>query len=182
MSHPRFWFRGISAHGKQIALGGAIALAAMAITPVLTHADVSGGCTAQATETSADGKVLSTIDITKQSEWHVHKDSTLSGTGHAKTEQHEGSASAAAFGFGVWTIAEGKGKGQDGAGSIALSKVASFVREIGVIGSSTSCDGSLVIIIDDQNPVTTVAGAVGLGSGLLGLAGLAGVGLRRIKV
>src|SRR6266545_3282028 len=58
------------------------------------------------------------------------------------------------------------------AGPYRIADYYPYSRVLAVAGTSTSCDGSVLIIVDDVSPLTTWAGVLGLIAALLGLIGL----------
>lgn len=142
------------------------------------YATVSGeGCGATAVDSTGKANPPS-IDITSTAVWHISKDSVLSGEGHAGSDQTQGSASAGAFGFGIVPIASGSGHGTTGKGSLDVSQFHSVARVILGVGSSDTCSGSLVLIVDDESALDTWAGRASVGLLVIGAIGVLAVGLR----
>lgn len=127
------------------------------------RADVTGGCTAQATATKSGS-----IDITTKSEWHVRSDDSASGSGTATTNQTFVRVFVYAFGAPL-PILSATGSGKTGsAGPYAVSSYSWATRIVPVSGSSDSCSGSLTVYVDDVSPLTTVVGGGGAALGVLG--------------
>jgi len=162
----------------RILLPAAIAVGAVLATAASAWAYVSPGCHAAATDSNGQA-VPSSIRIDDTNVWNVSKDSKLSGTGTAATEQTFGSANAVLFGLGVIPIASGRGRGQRGSGSVDVSAYADKVRVISVAGASDSCNGYLTVVVRDESALDTLAGRVAAGAAALGAIGVFGVALRR---
>lgn len=136
------------------------------------------GCTAQASDSSGKA-VPASIVINDTAVWNVSKDSQLSGSGTAPSDQTFGYADVMAFGFGVIHIAGGKGHGTSGSGSLDVASYSKYLRVFPGYGYSDSCTGSLVVVVRDESVLDTLAGKLAVALAAVGLLGLAMVVLRR---
>lgn len=149
-------------------VGAVLALSLAAASP--GAAVVNGGCTAQATASKSGA-----IDLTTQAEWHVRTDDVISGSGTAPSDQTFVTISAYALGVAV-PIVNNTGKGKTGsAGPHNVSSYSWIAKTITGSGSSDSCTGYVTLVIDDVNPLATVAGGGGIAAGVLGLIGMIAV-------
>lgn len=149
------------------------------LTAMPAAATINGaGCSAQAADSSGKA-VPPSISINDTATWNVSKDSHLSGTGKAPGDQTFGYAYAMAFGFGVIPIAGGKGKGSTGAGSLDVASYSKYARVFPGYGASDDCSGSLVVVVQDEAVLDTLAGQASIGLIVIGLLGLFGVIFRR---
>jgi hypothetical protein len=155
----------------------AAASAGVVASAAPASAYVSPPCHANATDSTGKA-VPSSITIDGTDVWNVSKDSMLSGEGTATTDQISGFAYASVFGYGIIPIAGGNGHGTSGSGSLDVSKIAGYVRVIGVEGVSTSCSGYLTVVVQDDSVLATLAGILSVAVAVVGFLGLAWVGLR----
>jgi hypothetical protein len=162
--------------GAAIALPLALSVSAMMAVPA--GANITGGCTATASDSTGKA-VPASIHIQDTPVWNVSKDSQLSGSGKAPGDQTYGYALVMIFGYGLIPIAGGKGHGTTGQGSLDVSAVSKFVRVIPGWGQSDSCSGSLVIVVQDEKVLDTLAGQLSLLLMLIGAVGLIAVAVRR---
>ena len=173
----------------RVAIAGFFVLIAMGLFPRHAAAWLSGPCTASGYASSQslspkDAKTQLTgtpgeFAINGGDTWTVHKGDYLSGVGNATPEQTAATVYVDAFGIPI-PIIQSTGKGHGGsAGPYAVDTWSKFTREIGVEGSSDNCSGGFTIVVDNQNPATTVAGGTGLGLGVLGTLGVGGVAMRK---
>jgi hypothetical protein len=76
------------------------------------------------------------------------------------------------FGIGL-PLLDRTGNSTSGtAGPYKISDYDRYTRVLSVAGTSTSCDGSILIIVDDVGPLATLAGVLGAIAAVLGIAGL----------
>jgi hypothetical protein len=142
-------------------------------TPAL--AEVTGGCTAQATATTSPG-----IDITTKSEWHLKNTDVVSGSGTAPSDQTTVTVSAWAMGVPVPVLNSTGNNGRSGsAGPYAVSSYSWIAKVIPVSGKSDTCSGSLTVYLDDVNPLLTAVGGGGAALGVIGLLLMAGTAFGR---
>ena len=175
MRVKRPWLTAALARAAAVAL---LVLPLAGLTAQPAGATISGGCTGTATDSTGKA-VPATIPLESTATWNVSKDSKLSGSGKAPADQTMGYAYAMAFGFGFIPIAGGTGHGQTGSGSLDVSAISQYARVIPVAGSSDSCSGSLVVIVQDQTVLDTLAGKAAVVLALVGLVGTIGVFFRR---
>ena len=162
---------------RRLIVGGltaAAAITALIAFPLAAGAVVNGGCTATGTATGSPG-----ADITTQNVWHVRSDDVISGVGNAPTDQKHVTVDVVMFGlhasFKPLIDVTGTGSTSGHGGQYKVSDYSKYARVFYIGGSSDSCDGGILIVIDDVSAYATVAGGVGLG--LTGLAVLALIGL-----
>jgi hypothetical protein len=169
---------------RAFAAAGLAAGAMIAAQTAPALAFVQGGCKGTASDVNGHAPGINLVSAT---EWHVSKDSNLTGSGDAPSDQTAGFAYAMAFGlrFTFIPIAGGTGHGTHGSGSLDVSKVAPYTRVIYATGASTGkdahCEGYLSVIIDDETALDTAAGKAGVGAGAVGALGLGAVALRKRK-
>ena len=164
---------------RRLILGGvtaaAAAFAALLVSPVPAKAFVNGGCTASGTATGSPGADITTVNV-----WHVHNDDVLSGVGTALTAQKHVKADVVFFGiptsFKPLIDANGSGDTTGHGGNYKVSDYSRYARVFYIGGNSDSCDGGILIVVDDVSAYKTVAGDAGLGLTALGLLGLVGIG------
>jgi hypothetical protein len=140
-----------------------LAAVASAFWVGVAAATVSGGCTVTGTSTSG------TVDLTTAAEWHLQRSDVAGGNGTAPTEQTAASVSVHTLGLAL-PIASGEGDG-DTAGSVSGVSVEPFAlvaKRWTVSGSSDSCSGTVLVIIDDVEPYMTATGGGGILAALIG--------------
>ena len=138
--------------------------------PAAVAATVTGGCQVQGTSTSGG-----TIDLTTAKEWHLLKDDIAGGSGTSPVDQTAASVGAYALGLQL-PVASGSGNGGK-SGSVEGVSVAAFSalgQRFVVAGKSDSCNGQVLILIDDVNPAMTALGGGGIGALVLGALVLLG--------
>jgi hypothetical protein len=123
----------------------------------VASATVTGGCTVTGTATSGS------IDLTTAAEWHLMRSDVAGGNGTAPTEQTAASVSVYALGLAL-PIASGEGDGdtQGSVSGISVEPFALIAKRWTVAGSSDSCSGNVLVIIDDVEPYTTATGGGGI--------------------
>jgi hypothetical protein len=163
---------------RSIATAGLLAGGLLAAQAAPAMAYITGGCTGTASDTTGHA---SPANLASDRQWNVSKDSNLSGQGDAPADQTKGYAYAMAFGFPLSfiPIAGGTGHGTHGSGSLDISKIAPYTRVISAAGASDSCSGYIVINVTDTSALDTVAGKASILAFLVGLLGLAALGLRK---
>ncbi len=96
----------------------------------------------------------------------------LNGIAKAPTLQKSASLKVPFFGIGL-PLLDNEGNNVSGAaGPYRIGDYDHYTPVLAVAGTSTSCDGSVLIIVDDVAPITTWAGVIGLIAALLGVIGL----------
>jgi hypothetical protein len=132
-------------------------------------ATIDPPCSGTGTSTSGGD-----IDITTATEWHLKSTDIAGGHGQSTVEMKTGSVAAYGLGLPI-PIAGGSGDG-DTAGSVEGVSVEIYAilgQRFTVAGSASgdngSCSGSIVIILDDVNPLLTLFGGGGLLLGVIGL-------------
>lgn len=158
--------------GGVAALALAWLAALLAATTAPAAATVRGGCTAQGTSTSGGE-----IDLTSNAVWYVRSTDTIQLFGQAPTGQTAATVRATAFGFAI-PIGSGTADPSTAAESdtFEIEALAILGRVFLISGASTGpaggCDGEVLLIIEDVNPILTVLGGGGIILILVGLAGL----------
>jgi len=143
-----------------------LVLVGLAVVPAAVHANVSGGCTATGTASKSG-----TVDLTTATAWHVTAADVLTGVATAPGSQRTAHLKVDLFGIGL-PLLDSTGTSSTGhAGPYRIADYSPYTRVLAVAGTSTSCDGSVLIIVDDVSPLTTWAGVLGLIAALLGLIG-----------
>jgi hypothetical protein len=155
--------------GRRLAAGLAV-LSLSLVFPAGSAATVNGGCTAE-----GHASISSGVDLTTEPVWHLRSDETAGGSGSSPTTMTSATLSAYALGIAI-KIAGGSGKG-DTTGSVddisldtfgRLGKV--FVIAGSATGGGASCDGQVLIVLDDVDALFTVLGGGGLALAILALA------------
>jgi hypothetical protein len=155
--------------GRRLAVGLAV-LSLLLVFPAGAAATVNGGCTAE-----GHASISSGVDLTTEPVWHLRSDETAGGTGSSPTTMTSATLSAYALGIAI-EIAGGRGNG-DTTGSVdsvsldtfgRLGKV--FVVAGSATGQGASCDGQVLIVLDDVDALFTVLGGGGLALAILALA------------
>jgi hypothetical protein len=144
-----------------------IVLISLMVAPVAGEARVSGGCTASATATRSGS-----VDLTTATVWHVTDTDVISGEARSPSLQRSAQLKVVIFGVGL-PLLDRQGNSTTGAaGPYRIADYDHYSRVLSVAGASTSCDGAILIIVDDVAPLATWAGILGLIATLLGLIGL----------
>jgi hypothetical protein len=144
-----------------------LVLIGLTVAPAAVPAKVSGGCTATGTASRSG-----TVDLTTATVWHVTAADVLTGVANAPRTQRTAQLKVVLFGIGL-PLLDRTGTSNTGtAGPYRIADYHPYSRVLAVAGSSTTCDGSILIIVDDVSPLTTWAGVLGLIAALLGLIGL----------
>ena len=134
---------------------------------------MSGGCTATATASKSGA-----IDLTTATVWHVKAADVINGSGKAPTAQKSAQLKVLMFGIGL-PLLDRQGNSPSGdAGPYLIADYDRYTRVLSVAGTSTTCDGSILVIVDDVAPLATWAGILGLIALLLGLIGLVAASLQ----
>jgi hypothetical protein len=140
-------------------LVGAIGLAAVgaAMWAGATTATVNGPCTVTGIATSG------TVDLTTATEWHLLRSDVAGGNGTASSEQTAATVSVYALGLAI-PVASGEGDGdtQGSVSGVSVEPFALIAKRWTVAGSSDSCSGQVLVIIDDVEPYTTATGGGGI--------------------
>ena len=136
-------------------------------------ATISSPCSGTGTSTSGGE-----IDLTTATEWHLKSTDSAGGGGQSTVEMTSATVFARALGLSI-PIAGGSGDG-DTTGSVSNVSVTTFAllgQRFVVSGSASgdgaSCSLSIVVIIDDVNPLLTAFGGGGLVVALIGLLAIA---------
>ena len=144
-----------------------IVLVSLVVTPLAGQARVTGGCSA-----SASASRSGPVDLTTATVWHVTDADVLNGEARAPNPQRFAQLKVVMFGVGL-PLLDRQGNSSTGvAGPYRIADYDHYTRVLSVAGTSTSCDGAVLIIVDDVAPLTTWAGIIGLIATLLGLIGL----------
>src|SRR5215467_10897982 len=144
-----------------------LALTALVVLQPAVEANVHGGCVATATASNSGSIDLSTASI-----WHVKDADVLSGRATASTAQTSAQLKVLLFGIGL-PLLDKQGKSFSGAaGPYRIADYDRYTRVLSVAGTSNTCDGNVLIIVDDVAPLATWAGILGLIAAVLGIIGL----------
>jgi hypothetical protein len=154
-------------HGVRVSSIWLLVLVALAITPAPAQALVNGGCKASATASKSG-----TVDLTVAKVWHVTDADEVNGEGRAPTPQKFAHLKVVMFGIGLPLLDRSGNSVSGTAGPYKISDYDRYTRVLSVAGTSTSCDGSILIIVDDVGTLATMAGLLGAIAALLGIAGL----------
>jgi hypothetical protein len=146
---------------------GLIVVIGLLVTAVAGQARVSGGCTATATASHSGS-----VDLTTATVWHVTDADVISGQAKSPNPQRSAQLKVVIFGVGL-PLLDRQGNSTTGsAGPYRIADYDHYSRVLSVAGTSTSCDGAILIIVDDVAPFATWAGILGLIATVLGLIGL----------
>lgn len=144
-----------------------LVLIGLLAVPVATQASVHGSCTAKATASKSGP-----IDLAVSSTWHVKDADVLNGQATAPTPQKSAQLKVLLFGIGL-PLLDKQGNSVSGtAGPYLISDYDRYTRVLAVAGTSNTCDGNILIIVDDVSPLSTWAGVLGLIAAVLGIIGL----------
>jgi len=125
--------------------------------PMGAAATITGGCTGTGNATSGGA------DLTTATEWHVKKDDVGGGSGQGPTA-HNATVGAGALGLTIPIASANSvpGESEGSVSGVSASLFAVLGREFLVSGSADNgCSGSILIIIDDVDPLFTVLGGGG---------------------
>ena len=146
---------------------GLIVLISLLVAPVAGQARVSGGCTASATASKSGS-----VDLTTASVWHVIDADVINGNAKSPSPQRSAQLKVVIFGIGLPLLDQQGNSTVGAAGPYLIADYDHYSRVLSVAGTSTSCDGAVLIIVDDVAPLATWAGILGLIATVLGLIGL----------
>ncbi|HEV2414189.1 MAG TPA: hypothetical protein VGX27_05230 [Candidatus Dormibacteraeota bacterium] len=142
-------------------------LLALPAAPVAAHANVQGGCTATATASSSG-----TIDLASASTWHVKDADVLNGQATAPTRQTTAHLAVMLFGIGLPLLDRTGNSASGAAGPYRIADYDHYTRVLAVNGTSSTCNGNVLLVVDDVAPLSTWAGLLGLIAAVLGIIGL----------
>jgi hypothetical protein len=150
-------------------LSGALLLVMVGfiVVPTAGQASVSGGCTATGTASRSGS-----VDLGSATVWHVKAADVLTGLAYAPTPQKEAHLKVVLFGVGLPLLDRAGNDTVGRAGPYRIADYDRYTRVLAVTGTSTRCDGYILIVVDDVSPLTTWAGVLGIIAFLLGLIGL----------
>ena len=144
-----------------------IVLMSLLFAPAAGQARVSGGCTASATASRSGS-----VDLTTATVWHVTDSDVINGQARSPSPQRSAQLKVVIFGVGL-PLLDRQGNNTTGAaGPYRIADYDHYSRVLSVAGTSTSCDGAVLIIVDDVAPLFTWAGIIGLIATVIGLIGL----------
>lgn len=144
-----------------------LAFMGLAVMSLPAEANVNGGCTASATASKSG-----TVDLAVATTWHVKDADVINGKANAPTAQKFARLNVLLFGIGL-PLLDDTGNSQSGAaGPYRIADYDRYTRVLSIGGTSTSCDGNILIIVDDVAPLATWAGILGLIAAVLGFIGL----------
>ena len=151
---------------RNVAEAVCLAAVMLILIPASASATVSGGC-----KVSGTASVSGTTDLTRADIWHLRSDDVVNGSATYPTQTF---VHVYAFLFGIpIPVYSSNGKDTKGsAGPFNVSDYSRYTRVFAAGGSSDTCTGGVLIVVDDQNPLTNVAGLVGLILAAIGLVGL----------
>ncbi len=144
-----------------------LVLIGFVVVPAAVQANVNGGCTATGTASKSGAVNLTTATV-----WHVTAADVLTGEAKAPSPQEVAHLKVVIFGVGLPLLDSTGNRSSGAAGPYRISDYDPYTRVLAVAGTSTSCDGSVLIIVDDVSPLTTWSGVLGAIAALLGLIGL----------
>lgn len=144
-----------------------VVLVSLLVAPAAGQARVSGGCTASATASKSGS-----VDLTTATVWHVTDADVISGQARSPSPQGSAQLKVVIFGVGL-PLLDRQGNSTTGAaGPYRIADYDHYSRVLSVAGTSTSCDGAVLIIVDNVGPLFTWAGILGLIGAVIGLIGL----------
>ncbi len=144
-----------------------LVLIGLVVVPAAVQAKVNGGCTATGTASKSGAADLTTATV-----WHVTAADVLTGEAKAASPQKVAQLKVVIFGVGLPLLDRTGNNSFGAAGPYRISDYDPYTRVLAVAGTSTSCDGSVLIIVDDVSPLTTWGGVLGAIAALLGVIGL----------
>ena len=144
-----------------------LVLIGLLAAPVSAEATVHGGCTATATASKSG-----TIDLAVASTWHVKDEDVLNGQAAAPTRQKSAQLKVLLFGIGLPLLDKQGNSASGAAGPYRIADYDRYTRVLAVTGSSNTCDGNILIVVDDVAPLSTWAGILGVIAAVLGIIGL----------
>lgn len=143
-----------------------LALACLGVTSAAAQANVTG-CHATATASKSG-----TVDLATTSTWHVTDADVINGQANAPTSQNFGQLKVLFFGIGLPLLDTKGNAASASAGPYRISDYDRYTRVLSVGGTSNTCNGNVMIVVDDVAPLATWAGIIGLIALALGLIGL----------
>ena len=143
------------------------ALLTLGVAAMTGEARVSGGCTASATASRSGS-----VDLTTATVWHVTDADVINGEARSPSPQRSAQLKVVIFGVGLPLLDRQGDSTRGAAGPYRIADYDHYSRVLSVAGTSTSCDGAIMIIVDDVAPLATWAGILGLIATVLGLIGL----------
>ncbi len=144
-----------------------LVLIGLLAAPVFAQATVSGGCTATATASKSGP-----IDLAVASTWHVKDADVLNGQATAPTAQKSAQLKVLLFGIGLPLLDKQGNSVSGAAGPYRIADYDHYTRVLAVAGTSNTCDGNILIIVDDVAPLSTWAGILGVIAAVLGIIGM----------
>jgi len=147
--------------------GALFVLIGLLAVPVSAQASVRGGCTA-----TANASKSGAIDLAVASTWHVKDADVLNGQATAPTQQKTAQLKVLLFGIGLPLLDKQGNSVSGAAGPYLIADYDRYTRVLAVAGTSNTCDGNILIIVDDVAPLSTWAGILGLIAAVLGIIGL----------
>ena len=144
-----------------------VALISLLVVPAAGQARVSGGCTASAVASKSGS-----IDLKTATVWHVTGADVLNGGASSSTPQRFVQLKVVFFGIGLPLLDRTGNATSGAAGPYRIADYDRYTRVLAVAGTSTSCEGAVLIVVDDVAPLATWAGVLGMIGALLGLIGL----------
>jgi hypothetical protein len=131
-------------------------------------AAMSGGCLA-----STVGSRSGSVNLVGAEQLHLYRDEVVTFRGTAPSPQTSVQVTVYLFGFPVTGPAIGGfNQTSETDGPIAVSSFSRYARAVALSATTSSCSASLLVAVDDQSPLLTIAGLVAAILGLLGLLGV----------
>lgn len=147
---------------------GAVLLAMSTLLMLSTAAKATvHGCGATATASKSGS-----IDLALASTWHVKDVDVLNGQATAPTAQSSAQLKVLLFGVGLPLLDKQGNSVSGAAGPYRIADYDRYTRVLSVAGTSNTCDGRILIVVDDVGPLSTWAGILGLIAAVLGIIGL----------
>lgn len=151
---------------RNAARAGCLAAALLIMTPLTAAATVTGGCAVTGT-----GSISGTRDLTANDTWHLKTDESVTGDATYPTSTHV-DIFAYIFGLPI-PVYSSNGKDTHGsAGPFKVSDYSRYTRVFAAGGASDTCNGAVLIIVDDQSAFTNAVGLGGIALTAIGLLGL----------
>ncbi|HEX2647695.1 MAG TPA: hypothetical protein VHO95_10750, partial [Candidatus Dormibacteraeota bacterium] len=144
-----------------------LAVIVLVVLSAAAQAAVSGGCTATATASKSGS-----INLAGASTWHVRDADVINGQASASTVQASAQLKVLLFGIGLPLVDQQGNSVNGSAGPYRIADYDRYTRVLSISGTSNTCDGNVLIIVDDVAPLSTWAGIIGLIAAVLGIIGL----------
>ncbi|TMD34325.1 MAG: hypothetical protein E6I89_16300, partial [Chloroflexi bacterium] len=117
-----------------------LVLIGLVVVPAAIQAKVNGGCIATGTASKSG-----TVNLTTATVWHVTAADVLTGEAKASSPQKVAQLKVVIFGVGLPLLDRTGNSTLGTAGPYRISDYDPYTRVLAVAGTSTNCDGSVVI-------------------------------------